>query len=53
VLKILVVFWVVTPYSDVVGYHCFRKPCCLCLHPQDSTNKAVVHVGILPHHYMS
>jgi len=27
----VVVFWVVTPYSDVVGYQCFRGPCCLPL----------------------
>jgi len=23
------VFWVVTPCSNVVGYKCFRAPCCL------------------------
>jgi hypothetical protein len=23
------VFWVVTPCSVVVGYQCFRGPCCL------------------------
>jgi hypothetical protein len=26
------VFWVVTPCSVVVGYQCFRGPCCLHLH---------------------
>jgi hypothetical protein len=25
------VFWVVTPCSVVVGYQCFRRPCCLHL----------------------
>jgi len=25
------VFWVMTLYSDVVGYQCFGGPCCLCL----------------------
>jgi hypothetical protein len=25
------VFWVVTPCRAVVGYLCFRGPCCLCL----------------------
>jgi hypothetical protein len=27
----MVVFWVVTPYSVVVGYQRFRGPCCLYL----------------------
>jgi len=26
-----VIFWVVTPCSDVVGYQCFGRPCCLHL----------------------
>jgi hypothetical protein len=26
-----VVFWVMTPYSDMVGYQCFRGPCCFHL----------------------
>jgi hypothetical protein len=25
------VFWVMTMCNDVVGYQCFRGPCCLCL----------------------
>jgi len=30
-----VVFWVVTPYNDVVGYRRFRGPCCLLLQGED------------------
>jgi hypothetical protein len=26
------VFWVVIPCSAMVGYHCFRGPCCFHLH---------------------
>jgi hypothetical protein len=29
------VFWVVTPYSVVIGYHRFRGQCCLHIHPED------------------
>jgi hypothetical protein len=29
------VFWVMTPYSDVLGYHRFRGPCCLHLQGED------------------
>jgi len=36
VVKIQVeVFWVGTRYSVVVGYHCFRGPCCVHLHPKN------------------
>jgi len=28
------VVWVVMPYSDVVGYQCFRGPCCLHFHSE-------------------
>jgi hypothetical protein len=32
VMKIhFVIFWVLTTCSAVVGYQCFRVPCCLCL----------------------
>jgi hypothetical protein len=31
-----VVFWVVMPCSDVVGYQCFGGPC--CLHLQGEVN---------------
>jgi len=32
VMKIhIMVFWVVMPYSDMVGYQCFGGPCCLHL----------------------
>jgi hypothetical protein len=27
----VMVFWVMTLCSDVVGYQCFSGPCCLCL----------------------
>jgi len=30
----VVVLWVLTPYSDVVGYQHFRWPCSLHLHPE-------------------
>jgi len=29
------VFWVMTLYSDVVGYQCLGGPCCLHLHLDD------------------
>jgi len=29
-------FWVMTPCSDVEGYHHFRGSCCLCLHHEDA-----------------
>jgi len=32
----VMVFWVVMLYSDVVGYQCFRGPCCLHLQSEDS-----------------
>jgi hypothetical protein len=35
-----VVFWVVAPFSVVVGYQCFRGPCCLHL--------VLQNVGIQP-----
>jgi len=46
VIKIqIVVFWVVTPCSDVVGYKDFGRSC--CLHPQDDvTNQEDLNVGI-------
>jgi hypothetical protein len=40
----VMVFWAVTPCSDVVGYQHFGGPSCL-------TNFSV-NDGILPHHYM-
>jgi len=27
----VMVFWIMMLYSDVIGYHCFRGPCCLHL----------------------
>jgi hypothetical protein len=39
-VKILVdVLWVVTPYSDVLGYQRFRGACFLQFHPEDGGNK--------------
>jgi len=47
VVKIQVmVFWVVTPYGDVVG--CFRWPCCLHL----QRGSMVLRNVVLPHHHM-
>jgi len=34
----VVIFWVVTPCTDVVQYQCFRGPC--CLHLQGEVNGA-------------
>jgi hypothetical protein len=35
----VVVFWDVIPYSDAIGYQCFRGPCCIYLHPKDVASK--------------
>jgi len=43
------VFWVVTPYKDVTGYKCFRRPCCLHL---QGGSMVLWNVCALPHHYM-
>jgi hypothetical protein len=67
VLKRLMVFWVVTPYSVVVGYQCFGSPCCFHLqgeladmgengipatsHPEDEGSMDLRNVGILPQHF--
>jgi hypothetical protein len=34
----IMVFCFLTPCCDVVGYHCFGGPCCLC-HPEDGGSK--------------
>jgi hypothetical protein len=46
----VMVFWVMTPFSDVVGYQCFGGP--YYLHLQDEYGGSVViqNIGILPHH---
>jgi len=31
----VMLFWIVMLCSEMVGYQCFRRPCCLCLHLQD------------------
>jgi hypothetical protein len=36
VVRVQVIFWVVMPCSDVVGYWCFRGP--YCLHLQGEVN---------------
>jgi hypothetical protein len=47
-----VVFWVMTPCSDVVGDQHFRGPCCLHLQGlENRDNMGLRKVGILPHHY--
>jgi len=38
----VMVFWVVTPCSDVVGFQRFGGPC--CLHPQGEVNDTVKRV---------
>jgi len=38
------VFWVVTPCTDVVGYEHFRRACCLCLHPEDGHSYMVLQL---------
>jgi hypothetical protein len=30
----VVVFWIMMPYSDVIGYQHFGGPCCFHLHPE-------------------
>jgi hypothetical protein len=50
----VVVFWVVTPCSAVVGYQHFRRPYCLHLHsllPEDGGSMELRNVGILSQHY--
>jgi hypothetical protein len=43
------VLWVVTPYSDVVGYQRFRVPC--CLHPIRWWMEAAwTSQNLVPHH---
>jgi hypothetical protein len=42
------VFWVVTPYSIVVGYQRFGGPCCFPLHPDDGGSMDLRNFGILP-----
>jgi len=39
----IMVLWVITLCSDVIGYQHFEGLCCLCLHSD---------TGILPHHYI-
>jgi hypothetical protein len=41
------VFWVVTPYSDVVGYRRFGRLCCLHHHfiPEDRDTKPVLMIS--------
>jgi hypothetical protein len=46
------VFWVVTPGSDVVGYKHLGRPCC-SYHPKEKGSKVLCNVGIVPHHYMA
>jgi len=38
-LKIQIVFWVVTPCSDVVGYQRYGGPCCLHLQGEVTIQK--------------
>jgi len=46
----VVVFWVVTPSSDVVGYRRFGE---LYFSPEVGSTKGLRSVGILPHQYTS
>jgi hypothetical protein len=46
------VFWVVMLCNVVVGYQCFRGPCCLHLH-QYGGSKVIWNIQILPQHYMA
>jgi hypothetical protein len=39
------VFWVVTPYGVVVGYHCFEGP--YCLHLQGEVSGAWIEIQVL------
>jgi len=43
-----VVFWVVTPCNDVVGYQRFGGSCCLHLHPKAGSSM-VLHITALRH----
>jgi hypothetical protein len=45
-MKIQVIFWIVMPCSDVVGY-CFQ------IHPEGGGSTVLRNVGILPHQYMA
>jgi len=42
------VFWVGTSCRVVIGYQCFRGPCCHHLHPGDGGSKVLQNGGILP-----
>jgi hypothetical protein len=45
----VVVVWVVSPCSDVVGYQLFGSPCCLHLHPEDGSSPKRWYPSTLPH----
>jgi hypothetical protein len=48
VVKIQVeVFWIMTSYSDVLGYHCFGGPCYFHHHTDDEGSKVLQNTGIL------
>jgi hypothetical protein len=44
----VLVFWVVIPCIDMVGYQHFREPGCLA---EDGGNPSIWNFGILPHYY--
>jgi len=51
VMKIhVVVIWIITPCSVVLGQQLFGVPCCLYLQAED-TGSMVIRSVILPHHY--
>jgi hypothetical protein len=51
VMKTHVVFWVVTPYSDVVGYQYFRGPCCLHLQGEVKMEAARSSEPLVSYHF--
>jgi len=52
VIKIeVMVLWVVTQCSDVVGHQCFGGLYSLHLHTEDGGNMALRNIEILLHHY--
>jgi hypothetical protein len=47
----VVILWVVTPYSDLVGYQRFEVPCQFHFHPEDGGSIVLQNACIFPRRY--
>jgi hypothetical protein len=51
----VMVFWILMPSSDVVGYRHFGGSCYLyvqgALHSEDGGRMVLQNIGVLPNHY--